>query len=103
MAEVGEADPPTSPALDVALPGGEAASLTGHHSDRVTLIAARAFPPGAPITARVLPLDVPLTVKVRGCRRVSPASGTPSFQVDGRLVSPTRALRALLRSTFEQN
>jgi len=102
MAEVGEPDSPPCPALDLALPDGEVASLIGHHADRVTLIAARAFPPGAPVVAHVLLQGLPVTVKVQGCRRVSPPAEAPSFRIEGRLISPTRALRALLRSTFEQ-
>ena len=60
--------------------------------DRVTLLSPFVAPPGSTVEATFQGLQV--TVKVRGSRKVEPDAEGRTFRVEGRLVSPTRELRA---------
>ena len=74
--------------------GGGEASFASIDGDHVTLRSSRAFPPGAPAKGVLTGTEThTVTVKVAGSKRETDGS----FTVRGRLVSPTVALRAMLR------
>lgn len=66
--------------------------MVGFDGERVTLRSAAAFAPGAPLTGALAePAGMTLSVKVFSCRRDGDA-----FVIVGRLLNPTRELRAVL-------
>ena len=65
--------------------------LEGEH---VTLLAPAAYPPGSTLVASYD--GHPVSVKVRGSRKVEPDAEGRCFRVEGRFVSLTRALRFAL-------
>ena len=69
-----------------------AARLVRVDGERFTMVAERAFAPGTPVTARIEGEQEAIELKVtRSVRRSDGA-----FDVAGRLVNVTRALRLLL-------
>jgi len=68
--------------------GGEAA-IVENKADFVTLRSSVPSPPGS--TLDLAFEDLPVQVKVRGCKRVE--EGPLPFRIEGRLVSLTRAAR----------
>ena len=73
--------------------GGTAVLLTlaGEH---VTLLAPAAFPPGSTLVGKYD--GHPVSVKVRGSRKVDSDEAGRCFRVEGRFVSLSRALRFAL-------
>ena len=71
--------------------GGEAA-LVENKDDFVTVRSSVPSPPGS--TLDLLFEELPLQVKVRGCKRVD--EGPLPFRIEGRLVSLTRTARERL-------
>jgi len=71
--------------------GGEAA-IVENQGDHVVLRSSIASPPGSTLTMKHG--DLPVLVKVRGCKRLS-ESQLP-FRIEGRLVSVTRSARDTL-------
>ena len=79
---------------ELTLPGGGTASVLETDGERVTLLAPAASPPGSSLTASFD--GAPVTIKVRGSRRVEADEAGRSFRVEGRFVSLSRAVRAAL-------
>jgi hypothetical protein len=73
---------------------GGTAVLVVLEGEHVTLLAPSAFPPGSTLAASYD--GHPLSVKVRGSRRVEPDEAGRCFRVEGRFVSLSRALRFAL-------
>jgi hypothetical protein len=71
--------------------GGDAA-IVENQGDHVTLRSSVPSPPGS--TLALLHNDLPIQVKVRGCKRL-PEEALP-FRIEGRFVSLTRATREKL-------
>ena len=80
----------------LSLEGGHAAEIVARQGDHVRMHAATASPPGSSLRAQLVDGDIELTLKVRGCRRLSTTQPDAAFEIEARLVSPTRALRELL-------
>ena len=71
---------------------GGAAAIVENKDDFVTLRSSVPSPPGS--TLDLLFEDLPLQVKVRGCRRIDEEPLV--FRIEGRLVSLTRPARERL-------
>jgi hypothetical protein len=79
--------------LEVPLRRGGAARIVSADSERVTLEAPFASPPGS--TLELVVADATLGVKVQRCRRLE-AEGASSFRIDGRWISLSRVQRDAL-------
>jgi hypothetical protein len=71
--------------------GAVVLEVNGEH---VTVLSSLSSPPGSPLEA-MLGAE-PVRIKVRSCRRVDPDEAGRAFQIEGRFVSLTRALRDAL-------
>jgi len=78
----------------LVLAKGGTALVLEFSGDRVTLLSPFVAPPGSTVEATFE--GHPVTVKVRGSRRVEPDAEGRAFQVEGRIISLTRELRAAL-------
>jgi len=78
--------------VPLTLAAGGAAAIVENDGDHVTLRSSVASPPGSSLALKHGELAV--LVKVRGCKRVT--DGELPFQIQGRLVSLTRAGREQL-------
>jgi len=84
----------TTAAKLLDLEGGGTAAIVTLDGEHVTLLAPGASPPGSTLVASYEGHKV--SIKVRGSRRIDADAAGRCFEVEGRFVSLSRALRFAL-------